>query len=154
MRSRTNLRRFLPVSVLLGACLLSVAGCGGGEKVVSVYGKVTHKGQPVGGLIISFVPQARTKTGPSTGQTDDNGKYELSVADSGDDGAVVGTHKVWVSLPREPPTPRTDKRNKNEPRGPQMSPLMADIIRKYGSLEKTPLTVEVTSSGPIDLQLD
>jgi hypothetical protein len=142
--------------------LLAGLGCGGsGEKTVSVTGKVTHNDQPVSGIIVSFVPQAETKTGVSTGKTDENGNYKLTIASSGSRGAVVGTHKVWVSLPREPPEP-VDKEEKAKMRKLKKGTLanekltadLAAILKKYGRLEKTPLTVEVKGGEPIDLKLD
>jgi hypothetical protein len=137
-------------------------GCGGPEKVVTVKGQVTRNGEPVGGLVISFVPEAATLTGPSTGTTDETGHYKLTVAKTGSGGAVVGTHKVWVSLPREPPKPvdKDEKMQKNKlrkkaaPTSATAPSDMAAILKKYGRLDKTPLTVEVGSGEPIDLKLD
>jgi hypothetical protein len=153
----------LPVTSLLTICLTIGSGCGGPEKIVSVSGKVTHKDQPVAGLVISFVPQAQTQTGVSTGETDENGKYQLTVASTGSSGAVVGTHKVWVSLPRAEPEPfeKDDKVRikKQKKKGAATSAAkapadLAPILQKYGTLAKTPLTVEVKGGEPIDLKLD
>jgi hypothetical protein len=158
--------RYLPnrirVPLLVAACFLSGLGCGGPEKIVSVKGKVTHKDQPVAGIVVSFVPQAVTITGTSSGQTDENGEYKLTVANTGKSGAVVGTHKVWVSLPRKPPESfdKDDKartkgqKKKGTPATDKPPPDLAAVLKKYGKLEKTPLTVEVTGDGPIDLKLD
>lgn len=160
---QTPLKILRPSSVkfLLAFGLLAGLGCGGGsEKVVSVRGKVTHNNQPVAGLVVSFVPQAVTETGVSTGKTDDNGEYELTVTKTKRRGAVVGTHKVWVSLPRENPEPEDKERKPRRSRqrkGTAAGTLQADfkeILKKYGKLEKTPLTVEVKKGEPIDLKLD
>ena len=109
MRIHMNISRPFSLALLVTVCFLSSPGCGGSEKVVSVSGTVTHNGQPVPGLVVSFVPEAATKTGVSTGETDNGGKYDLTVVKSGSKGAVVGTHKVWVSRPREPFVDPTDK---------------------------------------------
>jgi hypothetical protein len=162
MPTLKNLRCAFFVLVVLSACLLSGLGCGGSEKVVSVSGKVTRNGKPVDGLIVSFVPVAQTATGTSTGETDENGQYELTVARTGRSGAVVGTHKVWLSLPRTPPEPfeKDDKARIRSPkkkaaRATELPPdEVAAILKKYGKLDKTPLTMEVTGNGPIDLKLD
>jgi hypothetical protein len=152
-------RRF-SLSCLVGVCFLSGSGCGGSEKVVSVSGTVTRNGKPVPGLVVSFVPEAATQTGVSTGETDENGKYNLTVVKSGKSGAVVGTHKVWVSVPREPfvdPTEKEEKKNqkaKSPPAKPKPPADVADILKKYGNLDKSPLTVEVKDGDPIDLKLD
>jgi hypothetical protein len=161
MQTLRNHIRPLPV-LLLTAGFLGSLGCGVSEKVVSVAGTVTHNGKPVDGLVVSFVPQAQTQTGVSTGETDEKGKYELTVASTGSSGAVVGTHRVWVSLPREPAEPvdkeeraRLRKQKKKATPVAQKQPAeIADILKKYGSLEKTPLRVEVKGGEPIDLNLD
>jgi hypothetical protein len=153
--------RAFALTWIVTACLVCGSGCGG-EKVVSVWGQVTHNGKPVDGIVVSFVPQAHTQTGASSGETDENGKYELTVASTGSSGAVVGTHKVWVSLPREPPQPvakeeraRLRKEKKKVTPATEKQPAdIAAILKKYGSLAKTPLTVEVKGGERIDLQLD
>jgi hypothetical protein len=101
------------------------------------------------------VPQTETEAGVSTGTTDENGEYKLTVFKTGSRGAVVGTHKVWVSLPRTPPEAFENENKKKAPRTPgsQVSPDIAQILWKYGKLDTTPLTVEVTGD-PIDLKLD
>jgi hypothetical protein len=154
MRYLIHLSRLLPVTLFLLLCAVAGAGCGGGEKVVSVSGKVTHNGKPVPGLVVSFVPQNATETGVSTGKTNEDGEYKLTVAKTGRSGAVVGTHKVWVSVPRKPR--EKDKDQKNAPReaAPQVSAEVAEVLRKYGRLETTPMTVEVTGGEPVDLKLD
>jgi hypothetical protein len=157
MRTLRDHVRLLPLTILLTATCLGSGCLRSGEKVVTVTGTVTHNGNPVEGIIVSFVPEAPTQTGVSTGQTDDKGKYKLTVAKSGRSGAVVGTHKVWVSLPREPPEP-VDKeerirRQKQKAAAAQAGDI-AVILQKYGSLEKTPMIVEVKDGEPIDLPLD
>jgi hypothetical protein len=164
MRISNILPRPLRLPLLLAACLPYCLGCGGPEKLVSVSGKVTRNGEPVDGLVVSFVPVAQTITGTSTGQTDEAGQYALTVAKSKNSGAVVGTHKVWVSLPREEPPPfqkegakeerQKTRKQKKKNFANQQPTEMAAILEKYGNLEKSPLTVEVTGDGPIDLKLD
>ncbi|WP_171474834.1 Ig-like domain-containing protein [Frigoriglobus tundricola] len=120
---------------------------------------MTHNGQPVPGLVISFVPEAASETGVSSGETDESGKYSLKVAKTGSGGAVVGKHKVWVSLPREAPSgDKGDKPNKPKAKAAATSSAvpteLAAVLKKYGSLEKTPLSIEVKGGEPIDLKLD
>jgi hypothetical protein len=165
MRTLTNTSRGFSRTLLLAVCAVSCTGCGGKEKIVSVTGRVTHHDQPVADITVSFVPQGVSETGVSTGETDENGRYQLYVSKTGGSGAVVGTHKVWVSLPREPPEPvdkdekmikRREEKNKKKKGSPAAETLPADtaqILKKYGRLDKTPLTVEV-NGDPIDLKLD
>ncbi len=96
MRIHLNICRPFSLAFLITICFLGSSGCGGSEKVVPVSGTVTRNGQPVPGLVVSFVPEAATETGVRIGETDDNGKYTLTVVKTGKSGAVVGTHKVWV----------------------------------------------------------
>jgi hypothetical protein len=153
MRTLMNIRRLSFRMLLFSACIVFGSGCGGKDKVVSVSGKVTHNGNPVPGIVVSFVPQAETEAGVSTGTTDENGEYKLTVFKTGSRGAVVGTHKVWVSLPRTEPEPFESENKKKRTPGPQVSPEIAQILWKYGKLDTTPLTVQVTGD-PIDLKLD
>jgi hypothetical protein len=160
MRTLMNIVRPFPVMLLLTACFLSGSGCGGRkEKVVAVTGKVTHNGNPVAGMVVSFVPQTGTSSGVSTGETDENGHYELTVFKTGQSGAVVGTHKVWVSIPRQPtePVDKEEKMKERKKKGIPATAMPADtatILKKYGKLDKTPLIVEVKGDQPIDLKLD
>jgi hypothetical protein len=163
MRIHRNISRPFPLALLVTVGFLSSPGCGGSEKVVSVSGTVTHNGQAVPGLVVSFVPEAATKTGVSIGETDDNGKYDLTVFKTGSRGAVVGTHKVWVSRPREPFVDPVDKeemakmKKQKKTAAPATARPPADleeILKKYGNLDKSPLTVEVKGGAPIDLKLD
>ncbi|CAN5463182.1 hypothetical protein BH10PLA2_BH10PLA2_21710 [soil metagenome] len=161
MRIYLNSRPF-SFSLLVTVCLLSSSGCGSSESVVPVSGLVTHNGQPVPGLVVSFVPQTATQTGVSMAETDDNGKYDLKVVKSGKSGAVVGTHKVWVSRPRQPLNEAGDKEERAKLRKERKKPTPTDkpppdlaaIIKKYGSLDKSTLTFEVKGGSPIDLKLD
>lgn len=159
MRTLMNIPRCFGVALLLTACFLSTSGCGGGkEKIVAVTGRVTHKGNPVPHLVVSFVPMDQTSTGVSTGTTDEDGRYSLTVAKTGQRGAVVGTHKVWVSLPREEPPPferdRDQERIRKKTPAPKRPAEFAETLKRYGSLDRTPLTVEVSGGQPVDLKLD
>jgi hypothetical protein len=148
------------LSLLIALCCLTSSGCGGSEKVVSVSGTVTHNGQAVPDLVVSFVPQGATTTGVSTGKTDANGAYKLTVVKTGSNGAVVGSHKVWVSRPREPFVETADKEavdKQKKPASPAANGPSADlveILKKYGNLDSSSLIVQVKGGEPINLQLD
>jgi hypothetical protein len=96
----------------------------------------------------------------STGTTDEDGRYSLTVVKTRQRGAVVGTHKVWVSLPREgPPDIEGERKNEREKKKkapvPNLPPAdLAETLKRYGNLDRSPLTVEVTGGQPIDLKLD
>jgi hypothetical protein len=85
--------------LVLGLPLVLALGCGG-AKFAPVSGKVTLDGQPLAGATVSFQPIAppnSTEAGPgSVGKTNDKGEYKLT-ADKGQDGAVVGKHRVVIT---------------------------------------------------------
>ena len=159
MQIQKNFLRVFAMTFLLAACVVGSTGCGS-DKLVAVAGRVTRNDKPVPGVVVSFVPQAVTASGPSTGTTDDDGRYSLTVVKTGQRGAVVGTHKVWVSLPREEPPPaggerKNEREKKKKTPAPNLPPAdLAATLKRYGNLERTPLSVEVTGGQPVDLKLD
>jgi hypothetical protein len=82
---------------------LLLLGCGqSGPKVASVSGLVTLNKKPLANADITFTP---TEPGPnkspgleSSARTDEQGRYSLKVIQDKRDGAVVGAHKVRISL--------------------------------------------------------
>jgi hypothetical protein len=123
---------------------LAANGCGGGDTLVNVTGKVTRNGKAVPNLGINFVPE---KGFTSHGLSDTEGRYSLLYRPTGKEGAVVGVHKVWVQLPPDPP-----KRSAVQARA--SDPDVNLMLEKYSSVN-TPLTVEVKEGQPeIDLKLD
>jgi hypothetical protein len=92
------------------ACLLGVllslllAGCGGvGPRTVPVSGTVTLNGQPLANATVVFVPvpdaASKDPLPSSVGITDNEGHYSLVLnTDSKKKGAVVGKHKVMITL--------------------------------------------------------
>ena len=78
--------------LLLGA-LVAVCGCGDGRpRRVPVAGQVLVDGQP---LTAGFVRVIPNNARAATGQIDRDGRFRLSTFD-GDDGCVLGTHKVEI----------------------------------------------------------
>jgi hypothetical protein len=106
MRSRACL-----IVVVTG--LLSLPGCGQ-VSMAPVTGKVTCNGKPVANAAIVFSPVPkkdgdRESGKPATGYTDADGKYTLSTFKNYD-GAMVGQHRVTVSLEDTNPAP-TQRKN-------------------------------------------
>jgi len=94
------------------ACLLFVviAGCGGGgeapkflSQLVPVKGQVTRGGEPLAGVIVTYLPQEGTGTGEiATGMTDAKGEYSLRTLVTGQSasrsqGAVPGEYRVTIT---------------------------------------------------------
>lgn len=96
--------RFVFVSLVFAAC-----GCGGGPRTVPVSGQVKLDGEPLVGAHVSFRPDSRELyPGPASyGKTDAEGRFVLRTVD-GHDGAVVGPHRVRISLPVRTPVASPD----------------------------------------------
>lgn len=127
------------------ATLALLAGCSDGPKVVRVSGTVTHNGKPVPSLTVHFIPETGR---PSWGLTDENGRFTLEY-DNKLQGALVGSHTIWVQW--RPKSPQ-------EEMNPKLSTRPADfpaIQGKYGSQEKSPLKIEITKAvDDLEVKLD
>ena len=92
---------FSPVCLRFAIALVAtIAGCSKTpEKLYPVTGTVTVVGKPLSGGSIQFEMiekgEASGKVYTSSGEIDENGKYELSTF--GEPGAPAGEHRVWVS---------------------------------------------------------
>jgi hypothetical protein len=125
-----------------------ISGCGpGGPTVVPVTGVALRGGKPVANLYLNFVPETGR---PSWGVTDEAGRFKLNYTDD-QDGAVVGKHKISAQF-----KPATAEAEFQMMAGKlQKPPELADILAKYGSLETTTKTVEITAeTREIELTLD
>ena len=123
------------------------SGCGqGGPGVVRVTGTVTRHGAPVNMIIVHFRPENGR---PSWGLTDKDGHYVLNY-ERGRDGAITGSHKVWIEF-----RPTNPKQEVDYQRGElKLHPDMEAILEKY-SKQSSPLTEEVKENDQvIDLHLD
>ena len=77
------------------ASILLLAGCGPSlPPTIYVKGIVTLDGNPVEGAAVLFSPEEGR---PASGITDAQGEFELQTFEPRD-GAVLGTHKVTVTL--------------------------------------------------------
>jgi hypothetical protein len=135
------------LAAVLLALPLAATGCSGGPRVLEVTGTVTHGGHPVSKLIVHFVP---TKGRPSWANTDPDGHYRLNYLRDRD-GALEGTHKVWVEIRPGSPKEEDELRSGRA----KLDPALKSIVAKYGKADTTPLTVEVKENRQIiDLHLD
>jgi len=125
--------------VLFACMLLVFVGCGGPLfPMAPVSGRVTLDGKPLAGAHVGFEPKRsgeRLDAGPgSYGKTDAEGRFRL-VSLEGDNGAVIGTHRVWV---------RTF-RGKEGPNGSVLIVMEEKIPPRYNS--QTELTFVVPPEG-------
>ncbi len=89
-------------------CLISVlamgylCGCAKapGLNLAPVSGKVTLDGQPLADATVTFIPEStKDELAPASfGKTDGQGRYQLEVVTNGARGAIVGRHKVSVTV--------------------------------------------------------
>ena len=120
------------LAILCAAALLAAAGCGGGPKVVPVAGVATLDGQPLGGFVVTFIPdeskghQAEVDCSARLGE---DGRYALRTDDRYDQykGAPPGWYKVTIWSPDDKPIP---------------------VNKKYTSLNTTDLAIEVVAIPP------
>ena len=86
------------VAVLLLVC----SGCADDGRLASVSGTITLNGKPLPNAHIQFEPKEIAEDGTggisSYAHADKDGKYTLKTLDDSD-GAVVGLHRVRITLP-------------------------------------------------------
>lgn len=137
-----------PVCCLVASAFLLLAGCGeAGPTIVPVTGVALYKGQPVANLHLDFFPETGR---PSWAMTDANGHFKLNYTKE-EDGAVVGKHKVCVQY-----RPSSVQAELDMLAGKLQKPAGLDeILTKYGNVETTTKTVEITpETREIQLTLD
>lgn len=136
----------------LALLLATMPGCqGGGEGTVApTKGKVTYEGQPVNGGTISLRPTDKAegvsegKMGkPASGGVQSDGTFTLSTYKTGD-GALVGTHEVTYTAPRQGAESYEDKPEKSQYEG--LVPKEKTITIKSGQND---LTIELVPSGNV-----
>jgi hypothetical protein len=118
------------------------------EKLVQITGTVTRHGQPVPRLVINFSPEKGMQSYALTAQ---DGRFDM-MHTTGQEGVVMGMHKVWVQLPTA--GSKEDKGQQKRLAKQQSDPEIAQILRKYGRVETTPLTVEAKEDREFNIVLD
>jgi len=152
------------LAVVIGSALLLSAGCGPrggvGGKPVPSGGTITLDGQPLSGVVITFIPTGAGQ--PATGVSGADGSFRLTTRNTGD-GAIPGTYKVTVKRqetgaggPSESPKDPGDmiKAMEKMAKGGPPKPTGPSIHPNYESVEKTPLTWEIPSGGDRNIKLE
>ena len=98
----------------LAVLLLAAVGCGAsGPKIVPVSGRVMMDNKPLAKARVTFQPIGKGGNlypGPgSYGETDADGNYSLKTVGDDKPGAVVGEHRVEISLPGARPADNDDR---------------------------------------------
>ncbi len=99
--------RYRFAGLLVATGLLFVMGCGSSSEfpLAPVTGTVTQNGSPLVGVNVMFMPQSG-RGAPSGGLTDESGKFSLQY-NNGQVGAVLGEHRVVISVPAAEAPPPT-----------------------------------------------
>lgn len=130
---------------ILCGLLLCGVGCGG-PKFVPVSGKVTLDDKPLANATIGFYPlevKEGAATFNSSGRTNENGEYTLSAALTKNKGAVVGKHRVSITV--EPDLTGSDAPANKLPKAGRPTRLLPIYMG-----ENSELKCEVPSSGKTD----
>jgi len=144
-------------------CAFVLAGCGAkggtGGKPVASGGTILLDGAPLEGVVITFVPTGAGQA--ATGVSGSGGTFRLTTRNTGD-GAVPGTYKVTVkksdsmgegsSSPKDPGD--LMKMMEKMAKSKSSSKPGGGIHPNYGTVEKTPLTWEIPSSGDRNIKLE
>ena len=141
-------------ALLLGlACWSAAAGCSRGPQFAEVTGQVTLHGRPLPDMEVLFLPdpEAGTWGPPSSGYTDEQGRYQLAT-NKGQRGAVVGTHRVCLrdltTLPTPPLLDAEGNATRAGPQGAKAAPKVSRVPAAYSSSQHTPLrAIEVKAGG-------
>jgi hypothetical protein len=127
--------------------LLLATGCGG-PSLAPVSGKITLDGKPLADATVGFYPLGANASITSSGKTNSNGEYTLKTVMDSRTGAIVGKHRVSITV---------------EPDLVGNTDLPADKLGKIARPPKLParyqgteseLTCEVPSGGKTDANFD
>lgn len=126
-----------PSRVALAVAAIVVAGCGPQPHFVEVSGHVLSGGEPLDGVVVTFVPVAEGfERYTSSAVTDGEGAFRLKCV-NGHSGAMVGRHRVTVEDLRPYRAPRND-----EPPA-DAKQFASRVARSYNAVSQTPLSVEI-----------
>jgi hypothetical protein len=127
----------------LAALLLVVCGCAPkGPEIVPISGTALRSGKPVPNIELMFYPASGR---PSWGVTDEAGRFSLHYSRE-QEGALVGRHKVTVRG-RQPQSAAEEFAGTIT-----APPEIGELRAKFGSLDTTPLVIEITKRDA-DLQV-
>ncbi|MCC6510820.1 MAG: carboxypeptidase regulatory-like domain-containing protein [Pirellulaceae bacterium] len=153
-------------ALLLLVPLLVIAGCGGGaERPVSAGGKVSFKGKPVEGALVTFMAKGDGRS--ATAKTEADGTFKLTTV-TPNDGALPGEYTVTIAkveMKNQPQGGVVDI-NSGDPGAAysqamsasasnQMHKLQKDLLPgKYGNAATSGLTQKVTKGEENNFTFD
>ena len=136
---------------------IATVGCQRSDhpKMVRARGTVLYNGQPLEGAVVSFVgPGGR----PSAGDTDAEGRFQLSAWKPGD-GAVLGEHMVTITKYAKPSfepekTPDGSFMFKSAEKEIAYYNTPSVLPARYGNQRQSVLKATVTEDGPNDFKFE
>lgn len=170
-RAKGVLMRTAVASIGVVCFSLGVIGCSGAPEdrptVVPVTGKVTYKGEPVTGALVTFASEKSPRSATAT--TGSDGRFSLTTFDSGD-GAIPGEHLVTITKLESQAT-TSDPATANAPdlsKGLPTSYPTADgkgkvklpsggksqLPAKYSDPKAPPLKATINASGKNEITFD
>jgi hypothetical protein len=149
----------LPVAFCL-LTLLVAPGCnsrGSKRPIKAVTVTVTYKGQPVAEADVTFI-SSEPDAPAAFGRTDAQGVAKPTTPEIGD-GVILGTHKVLVNKEQIVNEKKAADQESADyvppPPGGAPVPVVKHLIpEKYSLPGESPLTAEVTASGPAEFKFD
>jgi hypothetical protein len=126
----------------LAVLFVGVVGCGG-DKIVSVLGKVTAKGVVLDGAAVQFIPTGGTKGEGGTGLADADGNFSLVQSRTARNGVLPGEYRVAVrrSVGADGKVLDPDTKTRDRP------DMRESVPAPYSSPIDTPLKYTVPESG-------
>jgi hypothetical protein len=145
---RNFVMRFCSIIGVVGLCLLVGCSSASVSGTVPASGKVTYKGAPLEGAIITFIPEGAGRT--ATAESQAGGVFSLTTVDAS--GAMPGKYKVTVDkvdFAAGGSSSMEDASSANAAEGKSKRALPA----KYAQVTSTPLVAEIPSGGKTDIDL-
>lgn len=139
---KTQLTALLCRVTLLTCLAFQGAGCSKGPPkppMAPVNGKVTYKGQPIPGAIVTFAPTTADGRRSGTGTCNADGTFVISSIDFSD-GVQPGEFKVTIT----PAPPSGDSKT---------GPAKSTIPEKYLTKETTPLSEKIDAAKKVEYDL-
>ena len=133
---------------LISLCLLVGCNSASVSGTVPASGKLTYKGAPVEGAIVTFVPEGDGRTATAT--TAAGGVFSLTTVDAA--GAMPGKYKVTVDKV-EYGTGGSSSMEEASTGNAAEGKVKRALPAKYAEAASTPLAIEVPSGGKKDIDL-
>jgi len=140
---KTTDARATTLWMMTAAMALTLTACGRNDSgLYEVKGRLTHQGEPIHSMLIYFVPEDTANHPESYAITDEQGRFEMKVVST--PGVAPGKHTVYVQDPKAVQGGKTSTASSYQA-----------VLKKYGSEETSPLTMEVDQDLPdLELKLD